>query len=123
MSHVNLGKTSLAKLETIKPELKKVCLAAFEKVPFDVTVLEGIRTVERQKELVAGGHSQTMRSKHITGDAVDLAPYPIDWKDLARFKTLSECMKQASVEVGIPIEWGGDWKTLVDCPHYQLKGV
>lgn len=121
MSMVHLGSTSKQRLSTIKPELQKVCLKAFETVPFDVTILEGIRTKERQKQLVAEGRSQTMNSRHLTGDAVDIAPYPIDWKDVARFKTLSEHMKAASKELNIPIEWGGDWKSLVDCPHYQLK--
>ncbi|MCS5737256.1 M15 family metallopeptidase domain-containing protein, partial [Herbiconiux daphne] len=75
MSNVKLGKSSVAKLATIKPALREVCLKAFETMPFDITVLEGTRSLDRQKELVAQGASKTLKSKHLTGDAVDLAPY------------------------------------------------
>lgn len=128
MQNVKLGKSSLAKLETIKPELKQVCLKAFENMPFDITVLEGIRSVERQKELVAQKASKTMKSKHLTGDAVDLAPYPINWKDIKRFNQMAEVVLSAAKELKVNVVWGGNWSTnphdpkgtFVDCPHFQL---
>ncbi|UIW10559.1 endolysin [Aeromonas phage BUCT695] len=97
-------------------------------MPFDVTVLEGIRTKERQKDLVAKGASKTMNSKHLTGDAVDLAPYPIDWNDKARFNQLAAVMLETSKELGIKIRWGGDWnmngdwkdEKFYDGPHFEL---
>lgn len=129
MSNVKLGSKSKERLSTVKPELQSVVKKAFETVPFDVTVLEGIRTVERQKELVAKGASKTMNSKHITGDAVDLAPYPIDWDDKSRFNELSKHMLQAASELGIKIRWGGDWnmdgdwkdESFYDGPHFELR--
>ena len=122
MSNVKLSKASLIKLNSIKPDLQKVCIKAFENMPFDLVVLEGIRTLERQKELVNKGASQTLKSRHLTGDAVDLAPYPIDWKDIERFKVMSEVMIKASEDLKIPIEWGGNFKGFFDGPHFQLKG-
>lgn len=130
MSNVKLGNKSKERLSTIKPELQAVVKKAFETVPFDVTVLEGIRTIERQKELVAKGASQTMNSKHITGDAVDLAPYPIDWNDKSRFNELAKHMLNAASELGIKIRWGGDWnmngdwkdESFYDGPHFELRG-
>ena len=97
-------------------------------MPFDITVLEGIRTLERQKELVAAGASKTMNSKHLTGDAVDLAPYPIDWNDTKRFNQMAEVMLNAAHELGVKVVWGGNWSEnvndpkgkFVDCPHFQL---
>lgn len=130
MSNVKLGSKSKARLSTVKPELQAVVMKAFETVPFDVTVLEGVRTVERQKELVAKGASKTMNSKHITGDAVDLAPYPIDWNDKSRFNELARHMLNAASELGIKIRWGGDWnmdgdwkdESFYDGPHFELRG-
>ncbi|MFW3388401.1 UNVERIFIED_CONTAM: M15 family metallopeptidase, partial [Kocuria sp. CPCC 205274] len=70
---------------------------------------------------VAQGASQTLKSRHLIGEAVDLAPYPIDWNDLSRFRKMADVIKNSSDILDIPIEWGGDWKTLVDMPHFQLK--
>lgn len=128
MSNVKLGKTSLERLGTIKPELQKVVRKAFETMPFDVTVLEGIRTAERQRELVAKGASKTLNSKHLTGNAVDLAPWPIDWDDKARFNIMSEHVLAAAKELGIKVRWGGDWdmdgdwkdERFYDGPHFEL---
>lgn len=128
MSNVKLGKTSLERLGTIKPELQKVVRKAFETMPFDVTVLEGIRTAERQKELVAKGASKTLNSKHLTGNAVDLAPWPIDWDNKARFNIMAEHVLTAAKELGIKVRWGGDWdmdgdsndERFYDGPHFEL---
>lgn len=129
MSNVKLGSKSKERLSTVKPELQSVVRKAFETVPFDVTVLEGIRTIDRQKELVSKGASKTMNSKHLTGDAVDLAPYPIDWNDKSRFNELAKHMLNAASELGIKIRWGGDWnmdgdwkdESFYDGPHFELR--
>lgn len=54
------------------------------------------------------------------GHAVDLAPFPIDWKDAARFKALSDLMLSAAHQEGVAIIWGGSWQTSPDTPHYEL---
>ena len=122
-----------AKLATVVPQLQQVIrlASAICAVPF--TVIEGIRTIERQRELVARGASKTMNSRHLTGHAVDL--WPLDpatgkalpagtpaaearlWADLHQ---IAAAVKSAGAELGIAIEWGGDWKSFKDGPHFQL---
>lgn len=108
-------------LNGVHPDLVKVVRLALQKTTVDFSVLEGVRTLERQKKLLEQGVSKTLNSRHITGHAVDLGPVPLDWKNLAGFKAISEAMKSAAKELGISIEWGGDWKKFVDCPHFQLS--
>lgn len=104
------------------PDLVKVVRLALELSPVDFGITEGLRTVERQKQLVAEGKSQTMNSRHISGHAVDVFAYPTpagswDWQ---YYQQISRAFKQAGKNLGIPVEWGGDWKTLKDGPHFQL---
>lgn len=115
-----LGKTSLKRLQGVHPDLIAVVKRAIEITSVDFTVLEGLRSVERQRELFNKGASKTMASRHITGHAVDLAPWPIDWDDLSRFKQVASAVKEASEELGIPVLWGGDWRTFYDGPHFEL---
>jgi uncharacterized protein YcbK (DUF882 family) len=70
-----LSKRSLDRLQGVRPELVDVVKRAIEITKVDFAVTEGVRTVARQKELVAKGASQTMESKHIEGRAVDLVAY------------------------------------------------
>ena len=119
MSYV-LGKRSKERLEGVHPDLVAVVERAITISNVDFTVLEGVRTRERQKELFAKGASKTMNSRHITGHAVDLAPWPIDWNDLGRFRIMSEAVKMASVELEVPVTWGGDWRSFYDGPHFEL---
>jgi peptidoglycan L-alanyl-D-glutamate endopeptidase CwlK len=117
-----LGPKSLERLHGVHPDLVKVVQRAIQLTTVDFTVIEGLRTVERQKELVAHGASKTMKSRHITGHAVDIAPVisgEIRW-DWPLYKKIAPAMKQAAKEVGVPIEWGGDWITFKDGPHWQL---
>ena len=93
---------------------------AIEITKQDFSVIEGIRSVERQKELFKSGASTTMNSRHITGHAVDLAPYPVSW-DWEYFYPMADAMKQAAEELDVDLEWGGDWKTFKDGPHFQLS--
>ena len=115
----NLGSRSLQNLSGVHPDLVAVVKRAIEITEQDFTVLEGIRSTERQRQLYKSGASQTMNSRHITGHAVDLAPWPISW-DWARFYPIADAMKQAAKDVGVEIEWGGDWKSFKDGPHFQL---
>jgi peptidoglycan LD-endopeptidase CwlK len=115
-----LGIRSRQRLSGVHPDLVAVVERAIKITEVDFTVLEGLRSRERQKELVAKGASKTMNSRHLTGHAVDLAPWPIDWNDLSRFKLVADAMKQASEELGVPVIWGGSWRSFYDGPHFEL---
>lgn len=104
------------------PDLVRVVMLAAERGDCPFVVTEGLRTKERQAQLVKAGASKTMRSRHLTGHAVDLACLvgdEIRW-DWPLYRKLADVMKQCAHELGVQIEWGGDWKTLKDGPHYQL---
>ena len=115
-----LGKRSLQSLSGVHPDMVAVVKRAIEITEQDFTVIEGIRNINRQRELVKAGKSTTMNSRHITGHAVDMVPWPVDWEDLERFEVMSEAMKTAAEELDIPIKWGGDWKSFYDAPHFEL---
>lgn len=122
MSGFKLGAKSLQKLTGVHPDLVKVLKRAIQITPVDFAVIEGLRTVQRQKQLLAAGASKTMQSRHITGHAVDIAPYvdgDIRW-DWPLYRKIAPAVKQAAKEVGVPIEWGGDWIRFKDGPHWQL---
>lgn len=117
-----LGATSLTRLKGVHPDLVKVVKRAIEITPIDFTVLEGLRTKERQQQLVAKGASKTMNSYHLTGHAVDIAPLvdgKVTW-DWKYYNQLAPVIKQAAKELGVNITWGGDWKTFKDGPHWQI---
>jgi peptidoglycan L-alanyl-D-glutamate endopeptidase CwlK len=113
---------SLNNLEDVHPDLVKVVKRALEISEVDFAVIEGRRTESRQRELVATGASKTMRSRHLTGHAVDLAAYVggIRW-DWPLYPKIARAMKQAAKELNVSIEWGGDWKRFKDGPHFQLS--
>jgi peptidoglycan L-alanyl-D-glutamate endopeptidase CwlK len=79
-------------------------------------VVEGMRTVERQHQLVASGASQTMNSRHMTGHAVDLAPLDaegqVSWA-WTLFFPLADAFRAASIAEGVPVVWGGAWGQLM----------
>ncbi|MEO1042821.1 MAG: M15 family metallopeptidase [Pseudomonadota bacterium] len=109
-------------MEGLHPDLIRVLDRFIEITPIDVTVLEGLRTLERQERLVRTGASTTMNSRHLTGHAVDIAPYvdgQVSW-DWPLYHRLADAMKQAAKDIGAPIEWGGDWYNFKDGPHWQL---
>jgi peptidoglycan L-alanyl-D-glutamate endopeptidase CwlK len=109
-----LGQRSLNRLEGVHPDLVRVVKKAAALSDLDFTVLEGLRTVERQKQLVNQGASRTMNSRHITGHAVDLAPMiggKVSW-DWPLYHRLAEVMRAASLNEKVPIRWGGTWKLL-----------
>ncbi|WLQ15414.1 M15 family metallopeptidase [Hahella aquimaris] len=117
-----LGKRSKSRLVGLHPDLVKVVERAIQITPIDFTVLEGLRTTECQTELYKAGKSKTMRSRHLTGHAVDLGVLingSITW-ETRYYQILADAVKQAAEELGIPIEWGGDFNGFFDGPHYQL---
>lgn len=110
-------------LAGVHPDLDAVMRRALQLTPVDFGVIEGLRSIDRQRLLVAKGASQTMHSRHITGHAVDVMAYlggegRWDWP---LYERISVAVKQAADDLGIPITWGGDWQTLRDGPHYELK--
>lgn len=117
-----LSKRSLDRLEGLHPDLVKVVKRAIEITDTDFAISEGLRTKVRQAELVKAGASTTMRSRHLTGHAVDLVAYigyDPRW-DWPLYPKLAAAMKAAAKELNVPIEWGGDWKKFKDGPHFQL---
>lgn len=122
-SKFNLSQRSLDRLQGVNPSLVRVVKRAIEISEIDFMVVEGLRTKATQAEYVAKGVSKTMNSYHLTGHAVDLAPLvdgKIDWNNLNDFRKVAAAMKQAAKELKVTIEWGGDWKSFVDMPHYQI---
>ena len=115
-----LGTRSKQSLSGVHVDLVAVVKKAIEITDVDFSVIEGIRHIERQRQLVKAGKSTTLNSRHITGHAVDMVPYPVDWEDLERFELMAKAMKSASEELEIPIIWGGDWKSFYDAPHFEL---
>ena len=115
-----LGTRSLQSLSGVHPDLVAVVKLAISISGVDFTVLEGIRNINRQRELVKAGKSTTMNSRHITGHAVDLAPWPISW-EWEDFYPIADAMKAAAEELEVDLEWGGDWKSFPDGPHFQLS--
>ncbi len=140
---ITLGQRSLARLDGVHPKLVRVIMraAAMARPDEDFTVLEGVRTLERQKALYAQGRTApgkivtwTLKSNHFRnprtgfGHAVDLAPFPIDWNDSARFDRLAGLMFRAASIEGVKIRWGADWdqdgkpreRGESDSPHFEL---
>lgn len=106
----------------VHPDLDKVVRKAEELSELEFIVTEGLRSKERQEQLVKAGASKTMNSRHLTGHAVDLAIVvggEVRW-DWPLYSKLSNSMKEAAKQVGVPIEWGGDWTSFKDGPHFQL---
>ena len=121
MSKFILGKRSTDNLQGVNADLVRVVKRALELSPVDFTVIEGLRTKERQAELLKQGFTRTMNSRHIIGQAVDIVPLPVDWNNPKPFGLVAEAMKKAAAELGVKITWGGDFKSFVDMPHYQIE--
>lgn len=117
-----LSQKSLDRLSGVHPDLVRVVKRAIELTDIDFAVLEGVRSKARQEQLVAAGASKTMNSRHITGHAVDLGAIvggSVRW-DWPLYAKVAAVVKKAAAELSVPIEWGGDWRTFKDGPHFQL---
>lgn len=109
-----------ARLAGVHPDLVRVIERAREKAPF--MVLEGLRSLAQQQANVANGVSQTLHSRHLTGHAVDIAPLvngAVTWA-WPPYYVLARVVKAAAETEGVPVEWGGDWTSFKDGPHWQL---
>ena len=118
-----LNPRSVKRLEGLHADLVRVVYRAAELGPMVFEVTEGLRTLERQKQLVAAGASKTLNSRHITGHAVDLAVFvagELRW-DWPLYKQLAAQVKEAAIIEGVHITWGGDWLTFKDGPHFELN--
>ncbi len=134
----SFGTKSRERLVGVHPDIVKVAHQAITSTTVDSCILEGVRTMERQRLLFQAGASQTLNSRHLlalprddhlhfnlgpVGHALDIGAWVdhmVRW-DWPLYYMLANAMKMAAMEVGIPIEWGGDWTTsFKDGPHYQL---
>jgi len=127
----NLGPKSRLKLNGVHRDLVAVVEKAITISSKDFTIIEGLRSIERQKQLYAAGKSKTLNSRHITEHAVDLAPWPtngdfdsdgiLNIADWDEYYPIADAMKEAAQDLGVSLEWGGDWKGFPDGPHFQLS--
>ena len=101
------GKRSKERLRGVDTRLINV-LNELIKI-MDVTIIEGLRSKQRQEILLKEGKTKTKFSKHIEGKAVDLAPYPIDWEDRDRFHYMGGMIRGIAKQLNINVRWGGDW--------------
>lgn len=118
---MTLAPRSETKLQGVHPDLVAVARRAAELGgKFHVTC--GLRTLEEQKALLAAGKSKTLKSRHLTGHAIDVVAVTDDGVsyDAADMAVVARNIKAAAAYLNIPIEWGGDWKGFVDTPHFQL---
>jgi|TARA_R100000656_G_scaffold48381_1_gene39220 peptidoglycan L-alanyl-D-glutamate endopeptidase CwlK len=127
------GKRSKERLRGVDAKLVNVLNEVVKY--FDITIIEGLRSQKRQDELVAEGKSKTKFGKHVLGKAVDLAPYPIDWKARDDFHLLGGFILGVASQMGVNVRWGGDWSSsslykgkrttkdnsFDDLVHFELK--
>lgn len=107
-----LSDRSISRLDGVDARLVEVVKYAITVTRIDFGVIEGLRTIDRQKELVASGASMTMNSKHINGSAVDLMAYVGSrgsW-ELNLYDDIADAMKMAAIEIDVPIRWGAAWQ-------------
>lgn len=128
MKHHKFSQRSLERLSACHKDLQKVAHRALELSKHDFGITEGLRTIERQKELFESGASTTMNSRHLenengVSEALDIGVYiesGLTW-EIGYYRQVAQAFFDAAIELGIPIEWGGLWRTFVDGPHFQLK--
>ena len=120
---MTLTERDRVRLLGVHPDLVKVVERAAQLTTVDFIITEGKRTLQRQRELVKAGASQTLQSRHLTGHAVDVAARvagQIRW-DWPLYYKIAEAFKKAATELSVAVEWGGDWKSFKDGPHFQLS--
>ena len=144
----NFSQNSLNRLATVHPDMQKVARRAIQISPVDFSITQGKRTLDEQKRLYGKGRTAaqcrakgvpveyarpqdqvvtwTLNSNHISGNAIDVAPYvngKLEYDDsgkLGLWLKIAKAFKDASRELGVPIEWGGDWTKTKDRPHFEL---
>lgn len=122
----SLNEKSVLKLAGVHPDLIKVVRRAAQLMPegpLEFIVTEGLRSVERQKQLYAAHATRTMKSRHLTGHAVDLAAMlqgEVRW-DWPLYDKIADVMLAAAGELQVAIVWGGSWTSFKDGPHFELN--
>lgn len=122
MTDHQFSEKSNSKLDGVDERLVRVAALALQLSPVDFGITEGVRTLERQKELVKAGASRTLKSKHIEGKAIDVVAYvggKVAW-DWPLYEKIAKAFKQAAAELDVNIKWGGDWATFKDGCHFEL---
>jgi peptidoglycan L-alanyl-D-glutamate endopeptidase CwlK len=122
MTSWSLSARDEERLKGVHPDLVRVFRRAARDGAPRFAVIEGLRTIKRQRELVAAGASRTMRSRHIHGFAIDIAPIiggKISW-DWPAYHPLAAAIKKAATAERVTLTWGGDWRTFKDGPHWEL---
>jgi peptidoglycan L-alanyl-D-glutamate endopeptidase CwlK len=109
-------------LRGVHPDLQRVVARALEITPVDFMIVQGLRSFAEQKKLMIAGATKTLKSRHLTGHAVDVGAivggkYRADWP---LYEKIAVAMKQAAKELGVDIVWGGDWAGFRDGPHFEL---
>jgi len=142
-NNFKFSQRSIDNLKGVNDELVEVCHLALSLSDIDFGVSEGLRTLEQQKEYVAQGKSQTLNSKHLSGDAIDVYAYvggSVSW-DVKYYIKIAEAFRQAAKQKEYPIRWGGSWTVLnsepsasvayndyiderrdpfIDAPHFEI---
>ncbi|AZL82678.1 peptidase [Apis mellifera associated microvirus 3] len=120
-----LNSRSMKRLEGVHPDLVKVVLRAAELSDVQFIITEGLRSPERQKRLFESGASRTLKSRHLTGHAVDVAALvdgAIVWS-WHLYPRIAAAFKAAAAELSVPIVWGGSWPKFRDGPHFELSSA
>jgi len=129
----SFSETSAARLATCHSQLQAVCNLVIPH--YDLTIISGHRTQEQQNQAYEMGYSQVLwpDSKHNKwpSQAVDVAPWPIDWQDENSFYLLAGRMLMIADSLGVQLRWGGDWdmdddlddQTFFDLGHFEVLGV
>ena len=103
-----LSARSIRKLEGVEKDLVAVVMEAIKLTKVDFGVTYGLRTLEEQQKLFDSGRSQTMKSKHLDGRAVDVVAYfgsDISW-ELNVYDDICDAFAEAARRISIPIKWG-----------------
>ena len=130
-SKFKFSRKSIRELETCHPDLQRLFKEVIKQ--FDCSIIGGRRSNEQQNEFFKKGYTKLRggQSKHNNDPslAVDVCPYPIDWKNKERFIYFAGYVKGIASQMNIKIRWGGDWdsdnimkdQTFNDLPHFQLE--
>ena len=123
------GARSEGNLAQVHPDLVRVMRRALQISPLDFVVIEGVRTLARQRKLLAAGATTTLKSRHLAhpddglSRAVDIAPIEPGGKVAFHwplYHRLAAAVKAAAVAENVAIVWGADWKSFKDGPHFEL---
>lgn len=117
-----LSDRSLERLKGVHADLVNVVKFASSNSEIKFEISEGLRSLAKQRSLLASGATQTLNSRHLSGHAIDVYAIiegEVRW-DWPLYSKIADAMKKAAQFLEIPIEWGGDWKTFKDGCHFQL---